>query len=42
MKNKADEYDINNKEYTIAIILVGTIAIGTIILKEKVKQKMYN
>lgn len=42
LKNKADEYDINNKEYTIAIILVGTIAIGTIILKEKVKQKMYN
>lgn len=42
LKNKADEYDRENKKYTIAITLAGTLAIGTIILKEKVKQKTKN
>ena len=41
LKNKADEYDKKNKEYTIVITLVGTFAIGTIILKEKAKQRIY-
>ncbi len=40
LKNKADEYDRENKEYTIVISLVGVLAIGTIILKEKVKQRI--
>lgn len=42
LKNKADEYDKKNKEYTIIISLVGTMTISTIILKEKAKQKIYS
>lgn len=42
LKNKADEYDKINKDYTIVICLVGTLAIGTVILKEKAKQKLYS
>ena len=37
LKNKADSYDTENREYTIIIALVGAIAIETIIIKEKVK-----
>ena len=39
LKNKADKYDRENKEYTIVISLVGTLVITTILLKEKIKQK---
>ncbi|MBR3229506.1 MAG: hypothetical protein IKF91_01610 [Bacilli bacterium] len=42
LKNKADEYDKKNIEYTIVISLVGTLTIGTVILKEKAKQKLYD
>lgn len=42
LKNQADEYDKENKEYTIVISLIGSIAVGTIILKEKIKQKLYS
>ena len=42
LKNKADEYDKKNIEYTITISLIGALTIGTIILKEKVKQKINN
>lgn len=40
LKNKADKYDRENKEYTIVISLVGTLVITTILLKEKIKQKI--
>lgn len=42
LKNQADEYDKENKEYTIVISLIGSIAVGTIILKEKIKQRLYS
>lgn len=42
LKNKADEFDKKNKEYTIIISFVGALTISTIILKEKAKQKIYS
>ena len=42
LKHKADEYDKKNIEYTIVISLVGALTIGTVILKEKAKQKLYS
>lgn len=40
LKEKADEYDKKNKEYTIVISGAGTFALTTIILKDKIKQKI--
>lgn len=40
LKEKADEYDRKNKEYTIVISGAGAFALTTIILKEKIKQKI--
>ena len=40
LKEKADEYDKKNKEYTIVISGAGAFALTTIILKDKIKQKI--
>lgn len=39
LKAKADKYDKENKEYTIAISSVGTLTLISIFLKDKFKQK---
>ena len=40
LKEKEDEYDKKNKEYTIVISGAGAFALTTIILKDKIKQKI--
>lgn len=41
LKNKALEYDRENREYTMFICLIGGVVSTAIIVKESIKQKIY-
>lgn len=42
LKNKADDYEKEKREYTIIISLIGTLTVATILLKEKAKEKLHH
>lgn len=41
LKEKAEKYERENKEYTIIITIISSLVITSIILKEKMKEKTY-